>query len=84
MPDMPTLYVRNVPEQLYEAVKRWAADSGRSVNAEILDVLAEEAIRRNDRIDWFEEFLQLRKEIALTQEESDFLTAAIRAGRDAR
>lgn len=84
MPDMPTLYVRNVPEQLYEAVKRWAADSGRSVNAEILDVLEEEAIRRNDRIDWFEEFLQLRKEIALTQEESDFLTAAIRAGRDAR
>ena len=84
MIDMATLYVRNVPHELYETIKRWAADSGRSVNAEIIDVLEEEAIRRNDRIDWFEEFLQLRKEIALTQEESDFLTAAIRAGRDAR
>ena len=83
MTDMPTLYVRNVPPELYEAVKQWATDSGRSVNAEIIDVLEEEAVRRNNRIDWFEEFLQLRKEIALTQEESDFLIAAIRAGRDA-
>jgi hypothetical protein len=79
-----TLYVRNVPPELYEAVKRWADDSGRSVNAEILDVLEQESVRRNDRSDWFNEFLEMRKEIALTQEESDFLVAAIRAGRDAR
>ncbi|MBV8065155.1 MAG: Arc family DNA-binding protein [Actinobacteria bacterium] len=80
---MPTLYVRNVPAPLYDAIKRWAKDSGRSVNAEILSVLEREAGRRADRDDWFRDFLQLREELGLTREDADRMIASIRASRDA-
>lgn len=38
-----TLYVRNVPEAVYERLRRRARRSGRSVNAEALEILAEAA-----------------------------------------
>ena len=34
-----TVYVRNVPADLYERIKKRAAAAGRSINAELLDVL---------------------------------------------
>jgi hypothetical protein len=51
---MATLYVRDVPPELYEQVKTWAEKSGRSVNAEILALLEREAERRRTRSDWFQ------------------------------
>ncbi len=38
---MPTLYVENVPEELYEAIRGLARDKRTSISAEVLAVLAE-------------------------------------------
>ena len=43
---MATLYVRNLPAELYGELKRWAAEHDRSVNAEVIDVLRRERERR--------------------------------------
>lgn len=43
---MATLYVRNLPADLYDELRRWAEEHGRSVNAEVIDVLRREADRR--------------------------------------
>jgi len=40
---MATLYVRNVPENVYARLRERARKNGRSVNAEALEVLAEAA-----------------------------------------
>jgi plasmid stability protein len=37
---MPTLYVENVPEELYEAIRTRAQGNRRSLTAEVLDLLA--------------------------------------------
>jgi plasmid stability protein len=42
---MPTLYIRNVPPEVYEALKARAKREGRSVNAEALTILEEVAVR---------------------------------------
>ncbi len=46
---MATLYVRNLPSELYDELKRWADETGRSVNGEVLALLEREALRRRDR-----------------------------------
>jgi plasmid stability protein len=38
---MPTLYVENVPKQLYEALRRRARERRRSIAAEVLSLLEE-------------------------------------------
>jgi plasmid stability protein len=38
---MPTLYVENVPEDVYEALRTRAQRSGKSISAEVLALLAE-------------------------------------------
>jgi plasmid stability protein len=45
MSRMPTLYIRNVPAEVYEALKARAKREGRSVNAEALTVLEQIAER---------------------------------------
>jgi plasmid stability protein len=45
MTPMPTLYIRNVPPEVYEALKARAKREGRSVNAEALKILEELAER---------------------------------------
>lgn len=76
-----TLYVRNLSSELYEDVKRWAEESGRSVNAEILALLEREAKRR--RGDWFEGLLALRARIDLSSDAADLAVGSIREHRDA-
>ena len=83
MGGVATLYVRDVPPELYAEVKRWAAAAGRSVNAEVLAVLEREAERRGRQSGWFERFLELQNEIGLSSEAADEAIAAIRAHRDA-
>src|SRR5205823_7165705 len=43
MARMPTLYIRNVPPEVYEALKARAKREGRSVNAEALKILEDVA-----------------------------------------
>ena len=49
--DVATLYVRNLPVDLYDELRRWAAEHDRSVNAEVLDVLRRERDRRRETDD---------------------------------
>jgi hypothetical protein len=36
---MPILHVRNVPEELYDRIKKQAAESNRSISAEVITLL---------------------------------------------
>ena len=63
---MATLYVRDVPPEIYEEVKRWAEGSGRSVNAEMLALLEREAERRKKNGEWWQSVLDLQSEISLS------------------
>jgi hypothetical protein len=65
MSSMATLYVRNVPPPLYEDLVRWAEESGRSVNSEMIALLEREAGRRQRHADWWQKVLKLRSEIKL-------------------
>lgn len=47
---MPILHVRNVPEELYEKLRRKAADEGRTLSAEVIALLTV-AIHRPRTID---------------------------------
>lgn len=79
---MPTLYVRDIPPGLYNKLKRWAKESKRSVNAEVLALLEQEAERRRERASWFQELLDFRKEHTLPREAVDEMIQAIRDHRD--
>ena len=63
---MATLYVRDVPPEIYKEVKRWAEGSGRSVNAEVLALLEREAERRKKNGEWWQSVLDLQSEISLS------------------
>ena len=65
MKNMATLYVRNVPEKLYAQLIRWAEESGRSVNNEVLALLDREAIRRGRHADWWEQVEAVLREVKL-------------------
>jgi hypothetical protein len=65
MSAVATLYVRDVPPDLYEEIKRWAEGAGRSVNAEMLALLEREAERRRQHSEWWQSVLDLHAEISL-------------------
>ena len=65
MTGVATLYVRDVPPELHVELKRWAAEAGRSVNAEVLVLLAREAARRREQAGWFGRVLELKERVAL-------------------
>ena len=62
---MPTLYVENVPKDLYQALRKRARDHRKSIAAEVISLLernvptAEQLRRRRELYDRFDE---LRKE----------------------
>jgi len=63
---MPTLYVENVPEDLYEAVRARARKKRTSIAAEVIEVLKDavptkDELRRRKRA--YERLLQLQAEI---------------------
>lgn len=62
MTQMPTLYIRNVPPEVYEALKARAEREGRSVNAEALALLEEVAEQEHGRAA-VDRFLELAAEI---------------------
>jgi hypothetical protein len=59
--DMPTLYVRNIPPELYEKLQRWAAEHEQSVNAEMIDVLHAEVQRRAQDAEFERRYDEYRK-----------------------
>ena len=48
MTAMPTLHVRNVPEEIYEGLRTRAHERGNSMNAETIEILRD-ALRRRRR-----------------------------------
>lgn len=49
MSDMPALHIRDVPTDVVEAIRERARSSGRSLNAELVTLLAEGARRHRER-----------------------------------
>ena len=49
MSEMPALHIRDVPSDVVEALKERARSSGRSLNAELVELLAEGARRHRER-----------------------------------
>lgn len=49
---MATLYVRNVPAELYAKLQKWAAESGESLNSAILEFLEREVERKERRAEY--------------------------------
>lgn len=60
MAAMATIYVRNVPADLYAELQRWAFENGRSVNAEVIELLRETAGRRAAHGRWAAQIEALR------------------------
>jgi antitoxin FitA len=60
---MATLHVRNVPDELYEALRARAEREGRSINAETIAVLRE--VLRPSAEDLLEEIRSLRARTTL-------------------
>lgn len=83
MAAVATLYVRNVPADLYAELQRWAAESGRSVNAEVLALLEREAVERSARTGWLDSLVELSGELGLTRDDANLAVQAIREHRDA-
>jgi hypothetical protein len=61
MSTMATLYVRNVPASVYADIQRWAAESARSVNALVLELLEQEVARRDQRAEFHRRLEALKK-----------------------
>ena len=45
---MPTLYVENVPEELYSALRERAAANGKSITSEVLSLLQQNVPTRRE------------------------------------
>jgi plasmid stability protein len=46
---MPTLYVENVPDDLYEALRERARQQRKSIAAEVISLLAENVVTASER-----------------------------------
>jgi plasmid stability protein len=65
MAAMATLHVRNVPTELYEALRKRSALNGRSINAEVIDILDRGVERWRQDEHWLERFEALRGRMKL-------------------
>ncbi len=83
MTAVATLYVRNVPAEVYADLQAWADENGRSVNAEMLALLERERAARRSRRGWVDELVQASSELGLTREDAELAIHAIREHRDA-
>lgn len=65
MSEVPTLHIRNVPVEVYEALRRRAGRSRRSLNAEVIETLraSVEDIAERERL--LQELDDLRREFHL-------------------
>jgi len=82
MSPMATLYVRNVPNRVYEALQRRARENGHSLNAEALAIL-EHAAERASRSTVADRLFEIAREIHLPPD-APSAEELIREGRDER
>jgi plasmid stability protein len=68
MSSVPTLNIRNVPENVVTSLKRHAKDNGRSLNAEVVQVLTDSAERYEEAADLLRELDELRAEWLLPED----------------
>jgi plasmid stability protein len=66
---MPSVTVRNVPDEVHRAIRVRAAQHGRSIEAEMRDIL-ESAVRPQGRIKLGSLLAEIGREIKLTDKES--------------
>jgi plasmid stability protein len=81
------LQVRNIPERTYKRLRARARSYGRSLNAEILDILAEKdgwEMRRRQIAKVLPELRRLREEVAREHPNPPDSVALIREDRDSR
>ena len=62
---MATLYVRDVPEKLYKRLRARARRNGRSLNAEVLELIDEAVLRELSSEEITERLAELAAEIDL-------------------
>lgn len=62
---MPTLHVRNVPTDVYEALRARAAREGRSMNAEVITILRRSLMSRRDPDDVIADLRRFRERVRL-------------------
>jgi plasmid stability protein len=65
---MATLYVRNVPTHVYEALQARAAKTGRSLNAEAVAILDDATQKERDYEEVMRKIEQLARKIDLAPE----------------
>ncbi|CAM3739329.1 Plasmid stability protein StbC [Pseudomonas reidholzensis] len=66
---MPSVTVRNVPEEVHRAIRVRAAQHGRSIEAEMRDIL-ESAVRPSGRIKLGSLLAEIGREVTLSDEET--------------
>lgn len=84
---MPNLTIRNIPRETYRRLRGRAETRGRSLNAEILNILAEEdswELRRQEISKVLPKLRRLRAKIAREFPHAPDSVAMIRQERDAR
>jgi plasmid stability protein len=81
---MPILHIRNVPDELYERLRRRAVAQHRSLSAEVIELL-EAGVRAiptpEEFDDWLERARKLREELRIEGFSFD-TTAALREDRE--
>jgi plasmid stability protein len=80
---MPTLNIRNVPGSVVATLKRRAKENGRSLNAEVVEILKDSAERHKQAADLLRELDELRAEWLLP-EDAPKPEDVIREARDER
>lgn len=84
---MPNVMVRDIPEQTYKRLRARAKNLGRSLNAEILDILAEKdrwEMRRLEIDKVLPDLRRLREEVAREHPNAPDSVMLIREDRDRR
>jgi plasmid stability protein len=84
---MPNVMVRNIPRETYKRIRARAKNLGRSLNAEILDILAEKdswEMRRLEIAKVLPELRRVREEIAKEHPNAPDSVTLIREDRDSR
>lgn len=69
---MPSVTVRNLPDEVHRAIRARAASHGRSTEAEIRDIL-EQAVKPTDRLRIGDALAQIGREAGLTDADGDWL-----------
>jgi antitoxin FitA len=82
MEQVPTLHVRNVPPEVYEALRARAAREGRSMNAEVISILRRSLASRRDPEDVIAHLRRFRERVQLPSD-APLPEDLIREDRDA-